>query len=148
MDWTRVFEEPRDAWAAEARELDAARDAGRFANELAKAAAEEEREYQTAWAAGRDWAEAKEEEAEARAAALALLAERRKAKAAGTWGDVPAICRAVADSVAGYVETIRESRAKRRELAAGDWEELIFWPGEERLQGAFCEAAGLDAMPV
>lgn len=116
------------------------------ADSMAKAAAEEEREYQTAWRAGSDWAIHAEEVAEARQAALALLAERRQAKARA--GDnLPAICSAIRDSVAGHVQTIREARERMAELAEGDAEGLIFWPGEERLKGAFCEGAGLDDMP-
>lgn len=118
----------------------------RAADNAAKAAAEEEREYQSAWQAGRQWAELKEEAAEARAAALALLAERRAAKARA--GDnLPAICRAIRDSVAGHVRTIREARERMAKLAAGDAESLWFYPGEDRLAAAFCEGAELDAMP-
>jgi len=141
FDTSRIFEEPGEDWEA------ARREAARAANGLAESAAEEEREYQTAREAGQRWAELKEEEEEARAAALAILAERRAAKAAAG-ANLPAICRAIRDSVAGHWATIQDNRAKRAELAAGDCDSLYFYTGEERLREAFCDGAELAAFPA
>lgn len=133
FDLSRIFEE-------EAPE-DAAREAARAADQLAEQAAEEARDHATAYEAGRQWAELKEEEDAARAAALALLAERREVNAARIPPQArpyaPAICAAIRDSVAGHWQTIQRNRAKRAELADGDAPGLIFWPGDAGLRASF-----------
>lgn len=142
LDLTTIYESPAESsWDTP----DAMSEAARAADGMAETAAEKEREYQTAWAAGAAWAEAGETIAEARKAALALLSERRAAKAAGTWGEVPAICRAIADSVTGWRRDIAEAREERRELADGCREGLYWSWGrydESPLEG-FAEGAGL-----
>lgn len=115
------------------------------ADSLAQNAAEKEREYQTAWQAGSQWAAAHEESTDARRDALDLLKERRAARAAGP--EFPTICATIRAAVKGHLATIRAARDRMAELAAGDYESLYFRPGDETLQNAFCEGAGLDAMP-
>jgi hypothetical protein len=121
--------------------------AARAADNAARKAGEEEREYQTAWRAGSDYAEKAEEIETARQAALALLAERRAARKAGGV-ELPAICAAIRETVTRARETITQAREDMAELVAGDYADLIFWPGDDRLQGAFCEGAGLESFPA
>lgn len=126
---------------------DDARDAAWAADSMAKRAAEREREYQTAWALGNVYAEARQEVTEARTAALALLKERRAAMTeAGA--NLPAICRAIRDSVAGYVETIRDARERMAKALKGDGPDgLCVYMGPDE-KAAFCDAAGLDSFPA
>ena len=152
LDLKRVFTEGRGDYSASPCELDAARDAARAADGLARAAAETEREYQTAWRAGSDYAQEAETIRDTRAELLELLAERRKAirgaaMDSGYAQEVPAICKMIRRQVTQGLAVISAARETMRELAAGDYQDLIFWPGEARLQGAFCEGAGLDSFP-
>jgi len=138
FDTSRIFE-------SHGEDMESARiEAARAANELAESKAEEAREYATAWEAGRQWRELKEEEEAARAAALAVLAERRPAKGAGAF---PALCDALRATISGHVATISGNRAKREELAAGDSPDSYFYPDKEA-RAAFCEGAELAGFPV
>ena len=153
LDLGHVFtEDMRGAWGCDQdpRNTDAARDAAAHADALAKEAAESEREYQTAWHAGQAWADLKAEEEAARTEARAILAERRAAMNNPAVSDSGffALCDVIRGRVRALVESIAESRAKRRELAEGDDSRLIFWNGEERLRAAFCDGAGLDQFPA
>jgi hypothetical protein len=143
FDLETIYESESSGWYGEP--ADALIDAAQAADELARIAGEKEREYQTAWQAGSQWAGELETVQEARKAALALLSERRDYKAKGT--DSPAICRAIRDTVAGYLSDIADARARMARLADGDESELYFYTGDSDLAGAFCEGAGLDAMP-
>lgn len=143
LDLSRIFTEPRGEYESSAFELDAARDAGRHADSLAKAAAESEREYQTAWEAGNRWSSLADEVKAARADALAILKERRALK--GT--QAPALCAAIRSQILGLLGDIRAARESMAELVKGDGDSLYFWPGDERLRAAFCEAAGLSTYP-
>ena len=144
LDLSTVYESPADSsWETP----DAMRDAARAADELARVAAEEEKEYQTAWGAGSAYADKLESEEAARAEALAILKERRAARAADP-GAYPALCAAIRGKVESLVELIRESREERATLANGDSDPFYFWTGEERLRAAFCEGAGLDRFPA
>lgn len=111
---------------------------------MAQAAAESEREYQTAWRAGSDYAQEGETIETARAELLDILKERRAVKGKG---DYPALCSAIRSSVARLLHDIATARAKRAKLAAGDSADLYFWNGDKRLQEAFCEGAGVDSFP-
>ena len=136
----------RQRFTAEGREEsdaeEAAEAAAREADSLAEAAAEAEREYQAAWGAGQAWAEAGEELAAARASVRELLAERRAARKAGK-AELPAICRAIRDSVSGFLADMAAARQRREELAEG---EDSTWPhdGGRDARAAFCEGAGLE----
>lgn len=143
--WTPAMEAP--GYWAEAAHESARKEAARAAQGMAERAAEEEREYQTAWAAGNAWAALKAEEEEARAEALAILAERRAARALAPEA-FPALCGALRGKVAALWRQIHKSRAKRAELQEGDAEELYFSPREERLREAFCDGAELAAFPA
>lgn len=116
------------------------------ADSLAKAAGEKEREYQTAWQAGSQYEQAKQEAQDARRECLDVLAERRAVKGSDT-GQHPALCRAIRGTVSDLCATIRAAREKMAELAAGDYADLIFYPDTDA-QTAFCEGAGLDTFPA
>lgn len=146
LDMSRVFVESRSDWRGRAAtDCDAARDAARAADSMAQHAAEEEREYRTAWLAGSLWNDAAESIAAARKESLAILAERRKVK--GTEG-FPVLCNFIRQKVSDLVQSIAESRAEQLKLAEGEYRDLHFWNGEQRLRDAFCEGAGLDKFPA
>lgn len=146
--WTPEMEAP-GYWAESAHDT-ARKEAARRAADLAKSAAEKEREYQTAWHAGQAWADLKAEEEAARTEARAILAERRAAMNSPAVSDSGffALCDAIRGRVRALVDSIAESRARRRELAEGDDSQFMFWNGEERLRAAFCDGAGLDKFPA
>lgn len=153
LDLSRVFVEPRSDWYGRAStDCDAAIDAASHADSLAKSAAEEEREYQTAWAAGSQWADEGETIAAARRKALALLKERRAAMRGEmpdrALKDAPSVCRLIEEKVSDLVESIREARERRATLANGNAEDFYFWNGEQRLRDAFMEGAGIDKFPA
>ena len=102
---------------------------------MAQRAADKESDYQEAWRAGSDYAEAAEALAAHRREALAILKERREVD------DVkaPALCHAVRVHVA----TLREAMAEAREQMAEALESIY---GEDE-KNAFCDGAGIDAMP-
>jgi len=107
---------------------------------MAQHAAEQERDYQSAWQAGSRYAEAGDEIKEARKAALAILKERRAVKGMSAY---PALCNAIRASVRGLISDIAERRQLRAKLSEGDGGKyLSFWPGDKRLQAAFNEGAG------
>ena len=130
---------------------DDARDAARAADHMAQRAAEKEREYQTAWQAGVQFAELGEEVARERKAALALLAEMRDARKGPDAAARPAICATLRAAVDSALASIAAARRKRAEFAKGEgrlgetW--LSFWPGDSDLQAAFCDGAGLATFP-
>lgn len=145
IDFGTVYiSEPGRTWGS-GQDDDAAREAARAADHMAEKAAESEREYQTAWRAGSDYAEKGQDIAQTRKELLAILAERRAVKGNGEY---PALCAAIRSQVESLLETIAEARTKRADLANGDAEELYFWTGDKRLQAAFCEGAGLDSFPA
>ena len=134
------------------QDLAGAQKAARHADSLAKAAAESEREYQTARWAGSNWSDLLQEEQSDRAELLQLLSERKRQIRGAAWTSgseefTPAICRVIEREARRLYTRIKESRAERWELASGDSVELIFWTGETRLQEAFCQGAGLDSYP-
>ena len=145
IDFATVYtSEPGGTWGS-AQDDDAARDAARAADSMAEKAAESAREYQTAWRAGSDYDQEGQDIARTRKELLAILAERRAVKGKGNY---PALCAAIRSQVESLLETIAEARTKRADLANGDAEGLCFWPGDKRLQDAFCEGAGMDSFPA
>lgn len=142
LDLGRIFEaQGDDSESAEA-------EAARHADKLAERAAESERNYQAAWQAGNRWADLGREIAEARAEVLAVLAERRKARAL-SGADLPALCGAIRARVSDMLAEIAKARAKRAELAEGDsGPYLHFWPGCPEMRAAFCDGAELDSFPA
>lgn len=123
---------------------DAQREAARAAGRLAEAAAEREREYQTAWAAGSQWSDKGERLGSIREEVREILAERRTVRGVVA----PALCRAIRDRVASLWEERADLIRDRRKLAEGDESPLYFWTGEERLREAFCEGAGVNRFPA
>lgn len=142
LDLSRVYSEAMGGdWGYCApTDLDASRDAARAANAMAESAAEDERAYQTAWAAGSQWADLGEQ---IRDAGKALNAMAKECKAARALADkFPAMRAAIAGSYADLLADIRRMRAERAKLKAGDAEGLYFYP-DAKLTAAFNEAAGL-----
>jgi len=118
-------------------------EAARAADSMAETAAETEREYQTAWAAGNQWAEAGERIAEITEKARVTLRENRES---GGSRDLPAIHATIREAVCAMRAEVQELRQKRAELAAGERESLWWHWGrydESPLTG-FAEGAGLD----
>jgi hypothetical protein len=109
-----------------------------------------ESQYQCAWRAGSEFAQLGESIRSDKAELKALLAERKAAIRAANQKaapEIPTICRAIKRRVSALLESIADARKQRGELAGGDTPELYFWPGEARLQVAFCEGANLKAYP-
>lgn len=130
-------------------EMDAARTAARSADSMAKSAAEDEREYQTAWQAGSLYAQTKFEISEHKANIKKWLAERRKAKEANIFG-YDSICGLIRSAVTGGLNEISEAREKMRQLATGDYSTkhiyLGFFTGKKRLREAFNDGASEDIL--
>lgn len=150
LDLATIYTAPRGTsyWDGSAQDNPGSRDAARAADEMARIAAEHEREYQTAWAAGSSFAALGEEVQQARAEALAILKARRLAIANAALSDPAyfALCDAIRAQVKGLLRTIGKARAKREELASGDAEDLYFYP-DARLKEAFCSGADIAAFP-
>ena len=148
LDLGRVFscKASDSRWDVDGADLEAARDAAYHADALAKEAAEQERDYQTAWQAGTRYAERLEEISDTRKEALALIRELKRARAARLDG-FPVLCRTLLEEVRELARSIKRTRAKARVLARGDMDDLSFWTGDERLQDAFCDGAGLSKFP-
>lgn len=147
FDFSQVFTENRRGgshWDS-VQDLDGAREAASHADSLASAAAEEEREYSTAWQAGAQWAEEQDAIKQARQEALAILKERRAVR--GQPG-FPALCKAIRAQVQSLISDIEEARAKAAKLASGEYGDLYFWEGDKRLQGAFCDGAEIQSFPA
>lgn len=145
LDLGTIYASPDNCSYDGAQGNDAARDAARAADGMAQKAAEDEREYQTAWAAGSRFADEAIDVASTRQEVLAILKERRALRGQAGY---PALCGAITARVQTLLDCIAMSRRHMAELAAGDYRDLIFWNGEKRLQDAFCEGAGLDSFPA
>lgn len=142
LDLSRVYSETRDGdWGYCApTDLDAAREAARAANGMAEAAADKERAYQCASNAGFRWAEKGEE---IRELGKTLNAMVRECKAARGMADkFPAMAAAIAARYADLLDTIREARAERANLAEGEVSPLHFYPGDKEAIDAFNGSAG------
>lgn len=132
-------------WQDNPRETDAARDAAFAADSMAKHAAESEREYQTAWRAGAEWADETAALATVREKIRGILQERRQLRCTAGY---PADCGAITARVRDLLADLQERRNRRDELAQGDWKHLIFWPGDKRLAAAFNDGAGEIVLPA
>lgn len=121
---------------------DAAIAAACAADSMAQNVAEEEREYQTAWQAGNQFASLGEEIARERMALLEVLKERRAAKAQGVKGEAyKAICSALTRTVRDVLDNIQKARTEREKLKDGEHDSYYFWAGDKRLKGAFNDGA-------
>lgn len=139
FDMGRIFEAPGEDHES------ARHDAARYADSMAESAAEKERDYQTASQAGFQWAELGAEIEQERQEALALLKERRAARAA-MGQEYPATCKALRGAIRAAWRSIQEKRQERRELALGN-QEPLFWSwgrNDETGLSAFAESAGLS----
>lgn len=168
IDFGTVFEEPSAelviskygnywSWQDNPREMDAALTAARSADSMAKSAAEEEREYQTAWQAGSMYAQTKEEADGHKADIRRYLASRRELKAEaariGLQLEAPKfapLCDMIRSAVSGCIAELQEARAKMEKLASGNYETrhfyLGFYTGEKRLREAFNDGASEDIL--
>lgn len=150
-------------WAEAAHET-ARREAARAADGFTERQAEDERDHNRAWEAGRMWQETTEEIQEIRESVKAELAQFKAARA--TLGNDPAkpvdivnesawrmfeesrferLCGIIRASIASSLARVQELRDKRDKLASGDYQErglfLGFYPSDE-LRAAFNDGAG------
>lgn len=134
---------------------DDARDAARAADSMAERAAEREREYQTAWAIGRAYDDARQEALEARESIKADLATRRTIRADMARAGVPLesregsrACGMVRASVSAALATMADARETMRKALEGDGPHGLCVYMDSDAKAAFCEAAGLDSFPA
>lgn len=142
VDFGDIWEEDcRDGYHnSDPKDYDAARDAARAADHMAQRAAEDEREYQTAWAAGNIYSDCLQELATIRKSVLSTIRDMKGA--CKTIAQLPESIRARLRQSIESELTERESIfAKMEKLKSGDYDSLIFYPGETE-RGAFNEAAG------
>src|SRR5690606_3922161 len=117
------------------------------ADSLAEHAAEEARNYDSAFQAGARYSDLGEEIKVSRAEALAILQDRKSASGSAT------LCAVIREKVDSLVAAIAEARIARASLAHGqgessdDWARG-FWTGDKRLQAAFADGAGLARFPA
>ena len=143
-----------DIITADSRDEDSAdearKDAARRAMDCARIYADAAREYDTAWAAGSRYADESNDLQTIRAEVRGILQERRAAmhNPAVTDSGYFALCDAIRKRVADLLEDMHKRRRVMRELASGDHDSLFFYPGDKRLQNAFCEGAGIDKFPA
>lgn len=144
VHYGRIFEEPARpyGYSTPAKDFTAAHDAARAADDLAKDAAETEREYQTAWQAGNRYGEIADKIAETRKETLALLAEMRQHKRPAASAPA-AICAALRATISDNLSAIKRRRAKMKALRDGEFTGLEFYPRDPVLVSAFNESAGL-----
>lgn len=144
LDLSRIYAAPRGDHYADPQESLWASDAAYSADYMAKHAAESEREYKTAWRAGAEWSDETADIATVRQEIRGILQERRALR--GTSG-YPALCGAITAQVRNLLADMQERRNRRDELAQGDWNHLIFCPGDKRLAAAFNDGAGESVLP-
>lgn len=160
LDLGNVYSEPAREWVAPRQESwgvnggywaycdnpkdsDAARQAARAADSMAQYAAELERDYQTAWQAGRAYADAVETAANARKELSALLTERRAAKARISEWPAPVLCRTIDAAARGLIRDICRAKAEAAEAIAGNGPTTYWNDFDKSCRDAFCDAAGL-----
>lgn len=144
VDFSTIYEEDaRGGYNDNPQDYDAARQAAHVADSMAQHAAEQEREYQSAYGAGSRYVDLGAQVDEWRKAILALGRDRRAAKGIGSY---PAICDAVRKAMRDLISDISEARQEREKLreGAGIGREstYAFWTGDKRLRAAFNEGAG------
>ena len=142
LDFGTIYESADSTYWDGPRDMDAARQAARVADSMAEHAGEEERAYQTAWAAGNAYASELEQAATMRGELKALLVERRAMKSRiGDW-PAPVLCRTIESAARDLGRAIARAKARAIKAARGDLEPLYFYP-DDNAKAAFCEAAGL-----
>lgn len=127
-------------WAESAHGT-AKKEAAIGADSFAESAAEKERDYQTAWQAGSQYANCLQELAAIRASVRQTIRDMKGA--CDTLRTLPASLKARLRSSIKAELSERETIFQRMErLKDGEADSLCFWPGDERLHGAFNEGAG------
>lgn len=108
-------------------------EAAKAARDEARSTAEAEAEYQSAWQAGRLWAEKREERAALHREALALVKAIK---------GVPEAAHGLMGALRRVLGAMQEKLDDMAELAAGNGGcGLQFWPNDERLKQAFNEGS-------
>lgn len=125
-----------------------AHEAALAADSFAERHAERAREYDEAWQAGRQWADLGEQIRRTVAEVHALVADLKRARKDSTLADSGRLCAVIREKIATMVRDIREARAERDRLAAGDAEPWIFWPGDPDLRAAFNDGAGEAVLSI
>lgn len=144
LELGRIFESeaPGNSWDVNPCDYEGAREAARYADDMARVAGEKEREYQTAWQAGSRFADIRSEMQSDKRQLREILAERRAVKGKG---DYPALCLAIRSTVLALVKRISKARATMQKLKGGDFVSESypgFFPSAE-LQAAFNEGADI-----
>lgn len=135
-----------DDWRGDLMGADEMADAARYADGLAESAAEDRRDYDSAYQAGREAAERDNAAAEARRELLPLLAELRALRRSRVAGETPAACKALRSAVDSLLETISAKRAKRDSAWADVWgDSLEAWRAGfmDESEGGFVRAVRL-----
>lgn len=132
---------PRELYRGDVGEADASRaclEAARGADREAELYAEKEREYQEAWRAGADCAQAEEEAKAERDSARELVRELRTFYRSG-FKLPPAACATIRAGLRAHIRDASKAAAKARELR-NDWATLSGW--RSHLAEAFAEGLG------
>lgn len=157
LDFGTIYEcSTRDHWSGgySRDEIDAARDAARAADQMAKHAAESEREYKAAWQAGNRYSDLGDEIAQSRAEikeSISLFRQLRRdlGAAAVDTSKYGKLCAIIRGDVAGERASIDKARQERRKLAEGDYiAEWLpgFYTGDSHMRDAFNEGAGATVL--
>ncbi len=117
---------------------DSVRDAARFADGMAESEAESRREYNEAYAIGREMAELTQESNDTRAALLPLLAEFKQARRGYTML-APSLCETIQSRISEMISDIEAARKKRAAL----WDNIGSWATPPAYAG-FIDTAGVD----
>lgn len=166
LDLGNVYEsesaDQGDYWNVNPQDHEDAQVAARVADSMARHAAEQERDYQTAWQIGRAYADAGEEIADARRETLEAIAQFKAARVALSKGEpMPGnpdgatlesrfgrLCALIRSDVGDALERIRDARELRRKALKGDGpHDLCVYMGDTE-RAAFCDAAGLESFPA
>lgn len=110
-----------DDWRGDLIGADETADAARWADGVAESVAEDRRDYDSAYQAGRKAAERDNAALEARRELLPLLGELRALRRSAAAGTVPASCKALRSAVDSLLETISSKREKRDSAWADVW---------------------------
>lgn len=128
----------RDEWG-NLDEMEGARDAARYADGLAESVAEDRRDYNAAYEAGRKAAELDAEAIEARAELAPLLGAHKAHKRSGVG---PVMAGALLESIKRRLETISEKRAARDSA----WDDCGSYGAEAWLAGFMDESSFVRAV--
>ena len=112
----RVYSEPAGDYYGSVRDYDSARTAAYAADGEAKSYAEAECEYQEAWAAGQECADAEAEAKADRETARRLMRELRTLRRRLAGEEFPAACVALRGAIRTALGDMRDAREKAREL--------------------------------